>query len=315
MQLTALSNAHPSAVVVGVDGGGSKTTALVADVDGRVLGRGTAGPSNYHVIGVDAAYAALDAAVQAALAGSDGRPAALCLGMAGVARPADQAVIRAWAAVRYPGVPLTITHDARLVLAAGTPEGRGIAVLCGTGSMIYGEDAHGHVTRADGWGYLLGDDGSGYAIGRAALRAVARAADGRGPQTALTGAILAHWSLAKPQDLIGYVYAPTTHRADIAALAELVQTVALQPDAVAQDILRRAGQELAIGAQAVVRQLKWTDAVPCALAGSVLVKGKTVAAAFEAAATELGLHLAPLAPVREPAQGAVRLARALLHQT
>lgn len=298
-------------IFIGIDGGGSKTTALIADRDGNILGRGTSGPSNYLVIGAEAAYAALDAAVESAVGGQPVPPAALCLGMAGAARPADQAVLRAWTDARYPGVPVVITHDARLALAAGTPEGWGVAVLCGTGSMVYGEDSRGQIARADGWGYLLGDDGSGYAIGRAALRAVARAADGRGPQTALTEAILEHWSLAQPQDLIGHVY-KSAQRTDIAALAALTQTAALQGDAVAEAILQAAGRELAVSVEAVAHRLKLTGAIPCALTGSVILKGQSVRAAFVAATVERGLTLSPLTPVHEPAQGAIRLAKALL---
>ncbi|MBN2392896.1 MAG: hypothetical protein JXR84_19345, partial [Anaerolineae bacterium] len=274
--------------VIGIDGGGSKTTALIADLAGNILGRGMSGPSNYLVIGAEAAYAALDAAVEVAAGGRPARPAALCLGMAGAARPADQAVIRAWADARYPGVPVVITHDARLALAAGTPAGWGIAVLCGTGSMVYGEDSQGQAARADGWGYLLGDDGGGYAIGQAALRAVARAADGRGPQTALTETILEYWSLAQPQDLIGHVY-KSAQRADIAALAALTQAIALQGDAVAETILQDAGRELAVSVEAVARRLKLTGAIPCALTGSVILKGQSVRAAFVAATVERGL--------------------------
>jgi len=298
-------------ILIGIDGGGSKTTALIADLAGNILGRGTSGPSNYLVIGAEAAYAALDAAVETAAGGRPLRPAALCLGMAGAARPADQAVLRAWTDARYPGAPVAITHDARLALAAGTPDGWGVAVLCGTGAMVYGEDSRGQVARADGWGYLLGDDGSGYAIGRAALRAVARAADGRGPQTALTEAILEHWSLAQPQDLIGHVY-KSAQRADIAALAALTQAVALQGDAVAGAILQDAGRELAVSVEAVARRLALTGAIPFALTGSVILKGQSVRAAFVAATVERGLTLSPLTPVHEPAQGAIRLAKALL---
>ncbi len=298
-------------ILIGIDGGGSKTTALVAARDGATLGRGTSGPSNYLVIGAEAAYAALDAAVEAAAGGRPLRPVALCLGMAGAARPADQAVLRAWTDARFPGAPVIITHDARLALAAGTPEGWGVAVLCGTGAMVYGETQRGQAARADGWGYLLGDDGSGYAIGRAALRAVARAADGRGPQTALTEAILAHWSLEQPQDLIGHVY-KSTQRADIAMLAALVQAMALQGDAVAEAILQDTGRELAISVEAVARRLALTGAIPCALTGSVILKGQSVRAAFVAATVERGLTLSPLTPVYEPAQGAIRLARGLL---
>ena len=118
--------------LIGIDGGGSKTTALIADMDGRVLGHGTAGPSNYHAVGVDAAYAALDAAIYAALADVEDHPAAICVGMAGAGRAKDRAIFRAWVETRYSGTPTTIVHDGQLALAAGTLEGWGIAVLCGT---------------------------------------------------------------------------------------------------------------------------------------------------------------------------------------
>jgi len=299
-------------ILIGIDGGGSKTAALAADREGCILGRGVAGPSNYHAIGIEAAYAPLDKAVRLALTDIPTQPVALCLGMAGAGRPADQAIIRAWADTRYPGVPVTIVHDGQLALAAGTPEGWGIAVLCGTGSLVYGADRSGTTARAGGWGYLLGDEGSGYRIGLAALQAIARAADGRGPETALTPAILCRWSLAQPQDLIARVYAPATQRADIAQLAEIVQDVAAQGDAVAQHIVQAAGHELALAAQSVARRLTWAGPIPCALAGSVIVKGHCIANAFQDAAAVLNLRLVPLTPVPEPAQGALKLARALL---
>jgi len=136
---------------LGIDGGGSKTTALLADADGQTIGRGVAGPSNYHVVGVEMAYAALDAAITAAFVDAALPPepfAALCLGMAGVGRPEDRRVIQAWADAHYPGAVLRIANDAELVLAAGTPEGWGVAVIAGTGSLVYGRDLAGNTCSA-----------------------------------------------------------------------------------------------------------------------------------------------------------------------
>lgn len=308
-------------LLLGVDGGGSKTLALITDAEGCELGRGLAGPSNYHAVGVEAAYAALDTAVTAALTEATARCsavmpasplAALGLGLAGIARPEDRPVILTWAERRYPGVPVTLVHDAHLVLAAGTPDLWGLALICGTGSMAYGADPAGRSARAGGWGYLLGDEGSGYALGLAALRAIMRASDGRGPATALTPAVLSRWGLSQPQDLVRYVYRPEIGRTEIAALAALVDAAAGQGDAVAQALTAEAGRELALAVQAVARQLAFSGATPCAVAGSVLVKGQAVAAAFRAAAVDLGLQLEPLTPVAEPVWGAIRLARAAL---
>ncbi len=305
---------------IGVDGGGSKTRALAADAEGRVVGRGVAGPSNYHAAGLEAAAAALETAIAAALEAAGRDPhaplGALCLGLAGMGRPEDRAVIAAWAAQRFPGVPTLIVTDAQLVVAAGAPEGWGLALICGTGSLAFGVDAAGRTARAGGWGYLLGDEGSGYAIGLAALRAIARAADGRGPQTALTAAVLHHWELTQPQNLIRYVYQNDVSRAEIAGLAALVDAAAAT-DTVARAIIAEAGRELALALKAVAQQLELCGPLrgmlPCALAGSVLVHGQNVRAALLDAAAGMGLILNPIALVAEPALGALKLAQSAAH--
>jgi N-acetylmuramic acid 6-phosphate etherase len=301
--------------VLGIDGGASKTLALLADDRQHVLGRGTGGSSNYQTVGADAALSALDEAIGAACA-SAGLPssalAAVCIGMAGVDRPEDRALLLGWAARRLPGMPLTIVNDAQLVLAAGTPDGWGAALICGTGSIVYGEDAGGRRARAGGWGYLLGDEGSGYAVGQAGLRAVMRAFYGRGLRTALTQAILAHWDLSTPSDLVRRVYGEALLPADMAALALLVEAAGASGDEVARGILQEAGRELALAVQAVVRALELPQPVPCGLAGSLIVKSKVMRAMFLSAAREAGLQLDPVTPVSEPALGALRLAIGLI---
>lgn len=214
-----------SELLLGVDGGGSKTVALLAGRAGQLLGRGRAGASNYHSVGAEHACAELRRAIASAFDAArivPRPPAAICLGLAGVDRPEDRALFQNWAAHEWPGIPVIVVADAELVLHAGTPEGRGVAIIAGAGSIVYGRSRAGKLARAGGWGYLLGDEGSGYAVGLAALRAVARAADGRGPPTMLTDLILGRWSLPAPQTLIRRVYAPETSRAEIAALADLV---------------------------------------------------------------------------------------------
>ncbi len=304
-----------SNLLLGLDGGGSKTLALLAGADGSVLGRGIAGASNYQNIGEIAAWAALDAAIAAAFADAALAPSAVAavgLGLAGVDRPEDRALFEGWAAGRFGGAPVVIANDAELVLAAGTPDGWGIALISGTGSIVFGRSPQGEMARAGGWGHILGDEGSGYAIGVEALRAVMRAFDGRGPATALTDAVLAHWSLKTPPDLVGRVYRESGGTAEIATLAALVDGAAGDGDAVAVDILRAAGRELAITVQAVARRLALPMPAPCALAGGVIVRGQVVRTAFLAAAEALGLRLDPITPVTEPAQGAIRLAANLL---
>ena len=173
-------------------------------------------------------------------------------------------------------------------------------------------DHRGRTTRANGWGYLLGDEGSGYWIGLAALRSVMQAADGRGPQTSLTAQILGHWGLETPESLVRHVYREGVSPADIAALAGLVERAAGQGDAVALGIAGDAGHELVKALAAAVRRLDLLAPMPCALAGGVLTRGHAVKAAFSSAAAKAGLQLEPVEVVQEPAQGALRLARAAL---
>lgn len=302
-------------LLLGIDGGGSKTVALLSDRDGRILGNGLAGASNHNVVGFAAASAELDRAIDAAFVGARIEPClplAICLGMAGLGRPDDLALFRAWSYARWPGAHIAIANDAELVLAAGTPAGWGLALICGTGSIAYGRDAGGLVARAGGWGYVMGDEGSGYAIGLAALRAITRAADGRGPRTLLTSLVLGHWSLSALKDLIPKVYREPASTAAIAGLAGLVDAAAADGDAVARQILHAACYELALALNAVAEQLALPMPVACALAGSLLARRPALVAGVLVAAAELGLAIEPATLVEEPATGALQLAARLL---
>ncbi len=304
--------------LIGVDGGGTKTAVLLATADGAVLGRGAAPSSNYQKVGLHAATEAILAGIAAAFA--DGgvapcAPAAICLGLSGVDTADDQRRFVEWLAREFGGSRSCVVNDAELALAAGTPAGVGVALICGTGAIVVGRNAAGRMARADGWGYLLGDDGSGFAIALAAMRAVLRAFDGRGPATSLTQALLQQWGLRAPDALLDAVYLQEASPATIASLAVVVNRAAEAGDAVAQAILRDAGDALAQSIAAVVEKLGLNAngaAAPCALAGSVVTRSRLVAQALEQSAAARGLRLAPVTPVTEPVLGAVRLAQRLL---
>ena len=300
------------ALYLGVDGGGSHTVALVGDHEGHILGRGEAKASNVYSAGLREARDALRAAVGQALsaAGAQQPVAVACLGLAGAGRPAEQALWQRWAEEANLAKRVLVVNDCDLVLAAGTPAGWGLALIAGTGSIALGRSPEGAQARAGGWGYLLGDEGSGYAVGLAALQAIARAADSRAPGTSLTQAVLTHWQLDEPSQLVGFVYRPSVPRAEIAGLAPFVEAAAAAGDVVAQGILKSAGAELARALDAVARRLGLTgDAIPCALGGSLLVRGDGLRREALHAAAELGWNLWPVALVEEPAVGALRLAR------
>ena len=266
--------------VLGVDGGGTKTTCLLVDDQDlprgfapRGLSRGLAprlhtcartqtGPSNRYAVGDEAANAALrqaitDALAQAAVAAD--RVSAICLGMAGVDRPGDAAAVERVVRDLLPAAQVLIHNDAVIALAGGVGRLYGVVLIAGTGAIAYGVNAQGQSRRASGWGHLLGDEGSGYDVGISALRAILRAHDGRGPATALRELVLSHWHLAQPDDLIGLVYAPDFPRRRIASLLPLVEQAAAAGDAVACDLLTSAGRELGLAATAVIRGLGMQD--------------------------------------------------------
>ena len=309
------ANGHVSTaaeqLVLGIDGGGTSTVALLAAraPGGWVtLGRGESGPSNCHTVGTAAALAALDAATDRAFAaaGRARRPVrAACLGLAGAGRPDDQEIVREWAVRVKLADAVEVIEDAALLLAAGTPAGVGVAVVAGTGSMAFARGADARTARAGGWGPLLGDEGSGYAVALAGLRAAARAADGRAPATPLTDRLLAAFGLTRPQELVGAVYRGND-RAALAALAPLVLDAADAGDPVADGIVREAACELAAAA-AAARSLDLGDTFPVALAGGLLA-APGYRERFLAALAARGLTAAPVALVPEPAEGAVKLA-------
>lgn len=296
-------------LLLGVDGGGSKTRALAADAQLRLLGDGVAGTSNLQVAGVDGAGAMIAAAAAAALAQAgrpDARPHAVCLGLAGAGRPADRERLLAWARAHWPDVPCAVVSDLEPVLAAGTPRGWGVAVISGTGASCLGLAPDGSSAKVGGWGFLLGDEGSGYDLAARALRLATQTADGRAEAHALLQALLAHCGLAEPRELIAHVYAGPLAPAAIAAMARPVLALAAAGDADARALVEGCADELARAAQAAARRLDLV-APPLALAGGLLGASPQLR---DALAARLGW--APVTYVDDPARGALVLARRLL---
>jgi N-acetylglucosamine kinase-like BadF-type ATPase len=238
-------------------------------------------------------------------------PAAICLGIAGVDRPQDTVAVQE--IMRRIGFKarIVVVNDALVALVAGAGDAEGVVVVAGTGSIAYGRDAAGRAARAGGWGYLLGDEGGGFWIGRAALTAVVRQFDGRGPATLLTPMILEHLKLSTPRQLIHEIYYRDVHRHTIAGIAGLVQGAMEQRDAIAVEILARAGAELASAAGSVVTRLEMRGrSFPVVLAGGIF---RGIPWLVEDVTRRLS-EIAPRARARilevEPAVGAVQLALA-----
>jgi N-acetylglucosamine kinase-like BadF-type ATPase len=298
---------------LGVDGGGTKTKAVLIDTQGKEVARAAGGPSNYHAVGAEATEASLQVAIRGVLEAAQLKAAdvaALGLGIAGGARPQDQEVIRGMLSriARFPCV--LITHDAETALVGAIGRRYGVALIAGTGAIAYGVNARGESRRADGWGYLLGDEGSAYWIGREALRAAARAHDERGPATDLAERLLSHLGLADASRLIRLVYAEGFGVPQVAALAPLVEHAALDGDFVAQAILRQAGWHLGSTLRAVILGLRMGEqTLDVALMGGVLRVQGMVRATVVSSLGEVAPRARAIEPRHDAAWGAALLAR------
>ena len=296
---------------LGIDGGGSKTRALLAQVTAgevRVLGSGSAGSSNYRTVGLEAATSHLREAIAEACreAGYAERPeiASACLGLAGVNRNKDKNIMSRWAAVEMIASRVTFVNDVELVLAAGCRDGWGVALIGGTGSIAFARAVDGRETRAGGWGYILGDEGSGYSIALSALRLATQTADGRAQAPALLQAVLDHWRLKNPGELLGPVYRPDITIAEIAGLATRIVELAEVGDSPARELLDLAAAALARLVDTVTRKLALIRP-PVALAGGVLRASPIFRSLV---GRHIAVELGPSTLVADPAIGAVLLA-------
>jgi N-acetylglucosamine kinase-like BadF-type ATPase len=313
----ALPNSTANSLLLGVDGGGTKTVAWLAplddDANSIVLGRGQAGPGNPRAAGFEAAQANILAAIEAAFAaaGLPRCPAiAACFGLAGAGREIEQQQIAAWATSLRIAHSVHVTGDAEPILAAASPDNCGIALICGTGSLAWGRNASGKIARCGGWGYLLGDEGSAYTIARAGLTAAMQVADGRGPgSTALLDLFQSKLNATTPEGLIEHVYAPAMTRDRLAELA-LVVFEASSTDPAAGGIIATAAAELAHLVAALTKKLSLKPhAYALACAGSVILNQPAFRAQILDRLRSQDVYPATVALVTDPVRGAVALAR------
>ncbi len=292
--------------VLGLDGGGTKTEAVLCD--GRdAVGRGRGGPSNPHFVPGAAAEAALAVAMEGALASTGADPARVEWVVFG--GPVSTDVLARVAHRLLPGAALRRCHEGDLALAAGGVRGPGLAVVSGTGSLVMARNAGGRRAIVGGWGSVMGDEGSGGDIGRQALVAAARAADGRGPATQLTTLICAWAGAATLREAVAHVYGPSTARHDIAGLAALVDEADRAGDGVASSILDGAGSELALQVAAALEQAGDMGQPPWPLVavGGVLAGSRRVRQSLLAHLRSYPVGL--VVPVRTMAEAAARWPR------
>lgn len=315
--------------VLGIDGGGTKTVCVVMDETGEVIGRGEAGRSNYQSIGIEATQNALEIAItQAIKATNISSPLVIKgmgIGLAGVGRPQDIKAVETlinplkeklsqrmvW---QIQPQNLLITGDNEIALMGGIGDRVGIVAIAGTGSQIFGRNKQGKTKRVGGWGYLLGDEGSGYDIAIRGLQAALKAYDGRGEKTILIKRFKDDLDIDKIENLVEVVYRRGWSVAEIAALAPIVDQAAVEGDAIAKQIITTAVKELTFATEVVIKDLfNPTEAFEIVTIGGVWNSLSQLRQQFKVA-----LAIAPAAtviwPRHEPAYGAGLLARRSIYR-
>ncbi|MBC8386739.1 MAG: hypothetical protein H8E13_01635 [Actinobacteria bacterium] len=254
--------------IVGVDGGGSKTTVLVADLSGNEISRAVSGASSYKSIGKEKAIENLNKGIFKAIECLDGSEEihfiSSCFGFAGNDAEEDYKIYKEIVfneeLSSYLNPKRTIIcNDTRIGLESGSENKNKIIVIAGTGSNCLGINEDGKQIRASGWDFILADEGSGYEVGLKALKAVMRAYDGRGEKTLLSRTILKELNLKKALDLVKWAYDRPFSKVKIGALAKTVCATAQMKDKVSIDILAEEAEEAAISVITVAHKLGFED--------------------------------------------------------
>ncbi len=317
-------------IYLGIDGGGTKTSCVVAD-EQKTLGGATSAGSNITRLGEARVREALHAAVRDACAAAGIDPAKVesaCIGLSGAGRPEVRDVIAGIMREVLQG-RIEVVSDLETTLEAAFGGGLGVIVIAGTGSIAYGRDAQGKTARAGGWGLAISDEGSGQWIGRAAVSAVLNANDA-GENPPLLKTILSLWKLASLDELVRHANAspPPDFSSLVPAILSAAEDSAAQNprpseawtghprgprDPVAESVLRRAGSELAALAGNVIRRLFGGEAsVPIAMTGGVFRQSEVVRQVFYNDVTAEFPRANVHPGVVDPVEGALALARKAL---
>ncbi|MEP6924217.1 MAG: BadF/BadG/BcrA/BcrD ATPase family protein [Pyrinomonadaceae bacterium] len=256
-RFSLVSAAQPG-LFLGVDGGGTKTLAVLADRNAEILSQGKTAASNPLRVGVEASVREIADAVDAAcdaLGKSRSDIIAAEIGLAGVRREDLRLRMRDSLQQELGIEKLEVATDAEIALYGATDGRAGLVIIAGTGSICCGRNEKGEIARSGGWGPLAGDEGGGAGIARRALQQIAKASDGRGEKTKLSEYACKYFRADSADDLAMAIYAPSMTNDKIAGFARLVVQAAREKDAVAIDLLKEAANELGLAANAVIKNL------------------------------------------------------------
>ena len=292
--------------LIGVDGGGTKTKAVAARMDGTVLAAAMGGGLNAGQIGAEQAKENLLDVLSRLTRGLNGQIARVVVGDPSLDGPAPPEAARAFAQGWIEQERLTLTSDVHLALFAFSQGAPAAMAVCGTGSMIVMTDEDGETRTAGGWGHVLGDPGSGYALALGGLRAAIDCWEGVSDARALAERARAFFDLREPRGLIDFVYRPETKPSDLAAFGREVLALAKASDEPALGLLCAQMTRLARGAAALIRPCPAVRRV--GLYGGVFEHSAEARDAFTQALREACPNAETARPALPPEIGGVMLA-------
>lgn len=284
-------------ILVGVDAGGTSTTAIAYTCEGKFIGKAEAGPGNYHNVGIQKAVENIKEAIYSAT--NNVRPDIACIGLAGLDSRYDYDILSK--ALKDLAKTTLIEHDSFISLYAETRGGPGVIVISGTGSVVMGYDGKRRI-RVSGAGWLLSDEGSAYWVGRKALRLLVKMLDGREKRTLLADLILEKIKGKDLDDLIRWAYIENHGIEEIASIAEVVDIAASKGDIYAQNILREAARQLSEDAIFVSNKI----GIDKVYVSGGMFNSKLYSEAFESFLREKGIVM--LRKKRSPEFGALLIA-------
>lgn len=271
------------ALLIGIDGGGTKTQGYVIDEKGNVLGKTQTGSLNIHSQNPEKIKEHFSTLINELCKQADSplnEIDLISVGVAGIGRERDCKSFQEMIFDEEIVSKLYVTTDIKAALVGAHGEEKGIFVLSGTGSIAYGMDGSGNEYRVGGWGHILGDEGSGYDIGRKALASVAKMMDDREQNTTLKEKIFQHFNVKTTEEFVTYVYHPTRTKADIACVVPIVHECSLYNDPVCHKILVEAVDELVAMTVVLIEKIEKEEIYSVSMGGGIFNNIQWVYEAF-----------------------------------
>ncbi|MEG1426971.1 MAG: BadF/BadG/BcrA/BcrD ATPase family protein [Oscillospiraceae bacterium] len=263
-------------LLIGIDGGGTKTHLVLSDLSGAQLAEAFGGPSNPMAYSLEIVRENLSKLILPVIASlsENQEVAGICLGSAGVSLMGSVELLSGILKDICPMAEIVVLGDMEIALAANStsPIGAGILLVCGTGSICFGKDEAGESARAGGWGHIVSDEGSGYWIGKEAIKHVFHVTDGRAALTPIYAAVLRALHCETPRDLVSFLASSEASKARVAGICQIVENCAIIGDRYAIAILENAARELVALVEAVTSRLSFSSVYSVLLNGSVITK-------------------------------------------